>query len=71
MSREPDVRQSRDARQGSRWGRRSHAVRIAGAAAFGGGLTVLTGSTPIGIAMVAALGAGLAAAYGRKEAQRS
>lgn len=71
MNREPDVLQGRDGRQGSRWGRRSHAVRIASAAAFGGGLAVLTGSTPIGIAIVAAIGAGLAAAYGRKEDQRS
>lgn len=34
--------------------------------AFGAGLAVLTGSTPIGVALVAALGAGVAARSGRR-----
>lgn len=38
---------------------------------FGGGLAVLTGSTPIGIAIVAALGAGLAVKVGgRRDPER-
>lgn len=39
------------------WNRKT---RAAAGGIFGGGLAVLTGSTPIGVAIVAALGAGLA-----------
>ena len=50
---------------------RSKASRAVIGGAFGAGMAVLTGSTPIGIAMVAALGAGLAAKFGgRKEGER-
>lgn len=39
------------------WGRKT---RAAAGGIFGGGLVALTGATPVGVAIVAALGAGLA-----------
>ena len=47
--------------------RHSKATRAAVGGIFGGGLAALTGSTPIGVALVAVLGAGLAVKAGLRQ----